>query len=65
MIFGMKNTEMNMEKQFIDRLKTSDNRKTNRDACEIYGRSLAFFNSFLNLFTAIFKMISVCLPEDI
>lgn len=42
----MKNTEMNMEKQFIDRLKTSDNRKTNREADEILWKKFGFFQFF-------------------
>lgn len=42
----MKNTEMKIKNQFIERLKTSDNRKTNSDAGEILWKKFGFFQFF-------------------
>ena len=61
----MKNTEMKIKINSLSASKLPTIGRQTEKQAKFYGRSLAFFNSFLNLFTAIFKMISVCLPEDI
>lgn len=42
----MQNTEMKIKNQFIERLKTSDNRKTNREADEVLWKKFGFFQFF-------------------
>lgn len=50
----MQNTEMNMEKQFIERLKTSDNRKTNREAGEILMEEVWLFSILFSICSQLF-----------